>query len=75
LTGPKSLFKYLAHVPFNDSLGAAFMEIFGRRQSEGVDGIKVRGGHAFRARTREALELLRLSPMFGAARASTIAHV
>ncbi|MDP2601033.1 MAG: hypothetical protein Q8S00_00345 [Deltaproteobacteria bacterium] len=44
------------------------MKIFGRRQSEIVDRIEIRGGAAFRARTREALELLRLSASFGAAR-------
>jgi hypothetical protein len=44
------------------------MEFFGHRQPEVVDGIDVRGGIAFRARTREALELLRLSALFGAAR-------
>ena len=44
------------------------MEIFGRWQSEIVDGIEARGSAAFRVRTREALELLRLSPLFGAAR-------
>ncbi len=44
------------------------MEIFGRRQPEIVDSIEIRGGAAFRARTREALELLRLSASFGAAR-------
>ena len=44
------------------------MEIFGHRQSEVIDGIEVRGRAPFRARTREALELLRLSPLFGAAR-------
>jgi len=44
------------------------MEIFGRRQSEIIDGIEVHGRAAFRARTREALELLRLSVLFGAAR-------
>ena len=44
------------------------MEIFGRRQSELINGVEVRGGTAFRARTREALELLRVSALFGAAR-------
>ena len=44
------------------------MEIFGRQLFEIVDGVEVRGGTAFRARTREALEFLRSSPMFGAAR-------
>ncbi|MBI1995878.1 MAG: hypothetical protein HYS66_05365 [Deltaproteobacteria bacterium] len=44
------------------------MKFFGRRLSEIVDGIEFRGRAAFRARTREALELLRLSPLFGAAR-------
>ena len=44
------------------------MRIFARRQSEIVDGIEVRGRAAFRGRTREALELLRQSLMFGAAR-------
>jgi hypothetical protein len=44
------------------------MEIFGLRQSEVIDGIEVCGRATFRVRTREALELLRLSPMFGAAR-------
>jgi len=44
------------------------MKIFGRWQCEVVDGIEVRGRAAFRARTREALELLHLSPMFGVAR-------
>jgi hypothetical protein len=37
------------------------MKIFDRRLSEIVDGIEVRGRAAFRARTREALEPLRLS--------------
>src|SRR5574341_2115905 len=37
-------------------------------QSSIVNGVEVRGGAAFRARTREALELLRLSAIFGAAR-------
>ena len=44
------------------------MEIFGRRLSDIVDGIEIQGKAAFRARTREALELLRLSASFGAAR-------
>ena len=44
------------------------MEILGRRHSEIVDGVEVRGRAAFRARTREALELLRTSPLFGTAR-------
>ena len=44
------------------------MELVGRRQSEIVDGIEVRGRAAFRAHTREAMELLRLSASFGAAR-------
>jgi hypothetical protein len=44
------------------------MEIFGRQQFEIVDGIEVRGRTAFRVRTREALELLRTSPLFGMAR-------
>ena len=44
------------------------MKIFGHRQSEIVDGIEVRGRVAFRARTREALELLRLTAFFEAAR-------
>jgi len=44
------------------------MEMFGRRQSEIVDGVGIRGKAAFRARTREALELLRLSPIFGTVR-------
>jgi len=38
------------------------MEFFGRRQPEIVDRIEIRGRAAFRVRTREALELLRLSP-------------
>jgi hypothetical protein len=42
--------------------------MFRDQQSELFDGIEVRGRAAFRARTREALELLHLSPMFGAAR-------
>jgi len=44
------------------------MEIFGPWQSELVEGVEVCGGAAFHARTREALELLRLSALFGAAR-------
>jgi len=44
------------------------MKILSRRQSEIIDGVEVRGRAAFRARTREALELLRLSASFGAAR-------
>ena len=44
------------------------MEILGRRHSEIVEGVEVWGSAAFRVRTREALEFLRLSPMFGAAR-------
>ena len=44
------------------------MKIFGRWQSEIVDGVEVRGSVAFRARTRKALELLRLSSLSGAAR-------
>jgi len=44
------------------------MKIFDRRQSDIVDGVELRGSAAFRARTREALELLRLSPMYGAER-------
>src|SRR3990172_700009 len=44
------------------------MEIFGRRQSELMNGVEVRGGTAFRARSREVLELLRVSALFGAAR-------
>jgi hypothetical protein len=44
------------------------MQIFDRRQSEIVDGIEVRGRGAFRSCTREALEFLRLSPLFGAVR-------
>jgi hypothetical protein len=44
------------------------MKIFDRRQSEIIDGVEVRGRAAFRVRTREALELLRLSRLFGAAR-------
>ena len=43
------------------------MEIFGRGQSEVIDGIEVRGRAAFRARTREALDLLRLGALFGGA--------
>ena len=68
MTAPESVFKDLSQVPINQSHFAAFMEIFCRRQSEMIDGVEVRGGTAFRARTREALELLRLSPLFGAAR-------
>jgi hypothetical protein len=68
LTAPESLFKDFSRLPFDRSLGAAFMKIFGRRQSEVVDGVDVRGRTAFRACTREALELLRLSLQFGAAR-------
>ena len=44
------------------------MKIFGRRHSELINGVEVRGSAAFRARTREALELLRESALFGAAR-------
>ncbi len=44
------------------------MEILSRSRSEVVDGIEVCGKAAFRARGREALELLRGSPIFGAAR-------
>jgi hypothetical protein len=44
------------------------MKFFTSRQSEIVDGIEVRGRTAFRVRTREALELLRTSPLFGTAR-------
>jgi hypothetical protein len=44
------------------------MGIFLRRQSEIANGVEVRGNTAFRARTREALELLRSSCSFGAAR-------
>ena len=44
------------------------MEIFSRRQSEVIDSVEVRGSTAFRVCTREALELLQSSPLFGAAR-------
>ena len=44
------------------------MKFFDRRQSEIIHGVEVRGRAAFRARTREALELLKLSALFGAAR-------
>ena len=44
------------------------MEFFSRWQSEVVDSVEVRGSAAFRARTREALELLRESALFGAVR-------
>ena len=44
------------------------MEILSRRQSELINGVEVRGSAAFRVRTREALELLRESALFGAAR-------
>jgi len=67
LTAPESLFKYRLQLSFDHSLGGAPMEIFRRWQSEIVDGIEVRGSAAFRARTREALELLRMSALFGAA--------
>ena len=44
------------------------MEILSRRHSELINGVEVRGSPAFRVRTREALELLRESALFGAAR-------
>lgn len=44
------------------------MKIYNRRQPELIDGIEIRGNAAFRARTAEALELLKSSPLFGAAR-------
>lgn len=44
------------------------MKFFDHRLTEIVDGVEVRGRAAFRVRTREALELLRLSPLFGTAR-------
>ena len=67
MTAPESLLKDLSRLPFDYNLGAAFMEIFTRRQTEIVDGVEVRGSAVFRACTREALELLRLSALFGAA--------
>ena len=44
------------------------MEILSRRQSELINGVEVRGIPAFRVRTREALEFLQSSPLFGTAR-------
>lgn len=74
MTAPESVFKNLLQLSFDLSLFTAFMEIFDHRLSEVVDGVEVRGRAAFRGRTREALEILRLSALFGAARFSNIAH-
>ena len=75
MTALVSLFKDFSRLSLGQTLGAALMELLRRLRSEIVDDVEVRGSAAFRARTREALEFLRLSPLFGAARDDAIAHV
>lgn len=59
MTAPESSFKNLSQLSFHRTLGASLMEIFGRWQSDVVDGVEGLDGTTFRARTREALEILR----------------
>ena len=55
MTAPVSLFKDFSGLSLGHTLGAAFMGIIRRWQSELIDGVEVRGRAVFRARTREAL--------------------
>ena len=68
MTAQESLFKDLFNLPFDHSLGTAFVKIFAHRHSEFINSVEVRGSPAFRVRTRDALEFLQSSPSFGTAR-------